>query len=215
MIKPGFRHIVTLSILLCAVLGIAQPAAARPLALHCSAYTQSGICSPAFALNQQLAIQPQVAFVWLRQNPSSAAAVVATVIWTSKPALVVLQFPEVWDGYQNWWNVGLVSNSALRGWVEQASLHDLSIIAPTPAGPPAAAWKTPFTATISSALPFVWIRSTASSEGPVVSTLFLGNRFTVLGTPQPEYDGRQWWWYVRAITSAGRSEGYIEQAAIN
>jgi len=160
-------------------------------------------------------IQPNVPFVWLRGDPSSSAEIRAEVVRSSLAILTVVKFPSAWDGYQNWWLVGSPNTTALTGWVEQASLLDTTAIAPTPTALDPAVWGTPFSATIRRGLPFVWIRSRPDSNGTILDTLVPNDRYTVLGTPEHVFDGRQWWWYVRkTYPSGGYTEGYIEEQSI-
>jgi hypothetical protein len=192
-------------------IGPPQPTAARPQQIQCGPYVQPGVCSPRFAKDQQVQIRSGVPFVWLRKEPSSSAQVVGTVVYSVGATLKVAEWPSRWDGYQNWWLVTPLPNSQVAGWVEQASLIDQAV---APDFSQRANWTAPFTGSIRGGVPFVWIRNAPDSYASVQATLLPWDRFTVLGTPQPVYDGRQWWWYVSARTLFGIRTGYVEQNSI-
>jgi hypothetical protein len=188
------------------VLFAAFGSAVRAVPFPCGAHDNPAGCEAVFGQGQELAIRPGLPFVWLRKSPSSSGEIAGTLVYSSAPSMTVVQGLSTFDGYQNWWLVALLSNPSLKGWVEQDSLVDP--INPTSAPP--AQWTTPFTATIRSGLPFAWIRSDAYSSASVLATLLPGDSFTVLN-PASDNDH---WWYIRATTSAGTKEGYIEQGSI-
>ncbi len=202
------------------LLGASQSAQARPNAIQCGPYVQPGICSPALHLGDSVVIRQGVPFIWLREVPSSNGTVVNTVFAWSNASLRVIGRDGHWDGYQSWYVVALVSDPLRGGWVEQASLKNaLDPIIPTvppatpnPSGKPL--WQVPMTASLNQSVPFAWLRTSPSSSAPTGLTIYPGATFTVLGIPNPVYDGVQWWWYVEARIMRGTIYGWLEQSSI-
>ncbi len=87
---------------------------------------------------------PNLPYVWLRAAPSSYASVVYTVYPTGFATLETTGYTQS-DGYQTWAEVYVISNSGIRGWVEQGSLVSAGqAVAPVTnwaASAPAPAWN--------------------------------------------------------------------------
>jgi hypothetical protein len=64
-------------------------------------------------------------YIWLRAAPSSYASPVYTVYPTGFATLETTGTTQ-WDGYQTWAEVYVITNPAIRGWVEQGSLVSAS-----------------------------------------------------------------------------------------
>lgn len=168
-------------------------------------------CRPAFNNAQTLRLKDNVPFVWLRAYPQSPV-ILTTVYPGGSASLEVYGDPNyqvsMFDGYQWWWLVSTYPNPTTLGWVEQASLIE-SWIPSTPTDPTQMAnWTTPMNGQVVPGVPFLWIRSTPSSVGQVVSTIPANGYLLILGAPQ--FDGVQWWWFVQDRFGAG----YVEQSRI-
>lgn len=179
-------------------------------------------CRPAYMIsNETVTIAKSVPFAWLRETPSSTAKPLATVhpgttLRMHSPANTPPQ--SHWDGYQWWWQVKDVNKGTI-GWVEQASLIYL-VTNPTPPAEPTedtsitrlATWSAPVQAQIESGISYVWLRA-APNEG-IVATIRAAQRFTLLSSPAPQFDGYQWWWAAELTSSQGTQMGWIEQGSV-
>ncbi len=204
----GIRFSVAVGIVsLLMALGLTLPAQAAAV---CKALDNPAACTPAFNANQQMSIKSGVPFIWLRNDAKSSAAVAHTVNYSTKARFVIEYSPSVYDGYQNWWLVHLVSDKSKAGWVEQSSLVGET----APESQSKANWTTTFKGGIRAGVPFIWIRTEASSSAPTLDTLWPGDSFLVFVKPEPINDGQQWWWFVSTQTEAGPKEGYVEQASL-
>jgi hypothetical protein len=206
----GVRYaVVVIVVMMLAALGSVVPASAASSV--CKPTDNPANCEAVFAANQNLAIKSGVPFVWLRKSPSSSAEVAYAVNYSAKTRFVIDYWPSVYDGYQNWWLVRLVSDKSKGGWVEQSSLVDATAPDNTPAK---ANWSTNFAGGIRAGVPFVWVRNAPNSSAGVLFTLLPGDPFIVLVDPQPIYDGRQWWWTITSPVPTSPKNGYVEQASI-
>jgi hypothetical protein len=75
-----------------------------------------------------------------------------------------------------------------------------------------AQWTVPQTGYVKPGVPFLWIRSTASSGAGLVAIIPADAALTIVGSPA--FDGVQWWWQVDYSTRVGIKTGYVEQALI-
>lgn len=75
--------------------------------------------APGWQPGDVVRVRAQVPFSWLRTTPSSQGAILFTVY---PPQQLILQQGPLHDGVQNWWQVTL-PNTAISGWVEEASLQ--------------------------------------------------------------------------------------------
>ena len=98
----------------------------------CGAYarpTAEWMCRTEMIPNQPLRLAAGIPFVWIRNAPSSTAAVLTTVYPSTAATMILLpdenQNASIsWDGYQWWWEVELYPAGGSRGWVEMASLSN-------------------------------------------------------------------------------------------
>ena len=154
----------------------------------------------------------------VRSAPTVNSGVVTTVppgttVGVSLKANLDLTHPNL-----PWYYVRLPDGT--KGWMRSDLLN---IIGPTPFGTtatptpnataghfvarPAAAWAAGTRLKINSAN--VWLRTSPSSQAGQVATLAFQNPVTATGSKH--FDGRQWWWQVRADWGA---VGWVEQALL-
>lgn len=156
-----------------------------------------------------------VPFAWLRQDPFSTGAVVATVpAGGAVQALVGANAEQVYDGTQ-WW--GYVISQRGQGWVELNSLElvpNLSLETPNAVSPQN--WQVNNVVRVKASVPFAWIRSDmngdASSAGDasnILGTYPSGTRFVIVAGANL---GRQIWWQVRDPNST--TVGFVEQSSL-
>ncbi len=160
--------------------------------------------------NGDFLVRSAVPFVWIRRTPFSTGDVMHTIYSGARvKALHVDQSPRSGlvhnDG--QWW--GYIGSAAGQGWVEVNSLVRDINTTPVPAGG-AQNWRVYNVVRVKASVPFVWLRSSASSDAPNSGQLPSRTTFTIMSSPQ--YDGTQWWWQVRE--ERGNRVGYIEQNAL-
>jgi len=183
-------------------------------AIQCGPYVEPGICSPRFHKGEVVFINSGVPFVWLRQIPNSAGGVVGTLWPTSRPSLIIIGDVSSWDGYQNWFLVGLISNPRIGGWIEQASLLGLPIVPTTSPVTTRATWTRPAYVTLNPRLTYGWFRAAPSSSAAPVLTVVPGVTFNLLAGPEAVFDGVQWWWPVSIRVGNTPMSGWLEQSSI-
>lgn len=199
----------------------------------------SAFCRYDLVLNDYYRVTPGLPFVWLRAEPSSTAAVRATVWPSTGASLVTVGGSAHWDGYQWWYEMATYPDGRGRGWVERVSLAQVvqqsapPVYTPVPfpatpipsfpatpvpmpgVGDPSievqANWRAPFDARVEAGVPFLWIRQSPNSGG-IVGTLGANAPFRVLGPAA--FDGRQWWWQVQAAIGSAHLVGWVEQGSI-
>ena len=172
-------------------------------------------CRPMYYTNQLLHLADGVPFAWIRSAPSSDAPVLTTIYPTSYASMkVVSECNTTWDGFQNWYQVHpYPMNTSIVGWVEQVSITAAAYSGYPPENPAELAqWTTPQTGYVKPGVPFLWIRSTASSDAHVVAIIPTGAALTIVGSAM--FDGVQWWWKVDYAARSVVKSGYVEQALI-
>jgi hypothetical protein len=152
-----------------------------------------------------------VPFAWLRQDPFSTGAVVATVpAGGSIQAVAGQNAEQVHDGTQ-WW--GYVSGRQTRGWVELNSIEQVTDAAPSPTPMTSVAerWSRNTVVRVKSSVPFAWIRGDLSESAPTILGTYLpGARLVIVAGPH--LGNSQVMWQVRDPNS--NIVGFIEQSSL-
>lgn len=160
--------------------------------------------------NGTFLVRSSVPFVWIRRSPFSTGDVMYVINPAARvKALHVDQTPNSGLVYNDgqWW--GYIGSSAGEGWVEVSSLVRDTNVTPVPANG-AQKWSVYNVVRVKANVPFVWLRSSASSDAPNSGQLPARTLFVIIGSPQN--DGTQWWWQVRE--ERGNRVGYVEQNAL-
>lgn len=166
--------------------------------------------SPYTDWNGDFLVRPAVPFVWIRRTPFSTGDVMYTIYTGARvKALHVDQQPNSGLTYNDgqWW--GYVGSTAGEGWIEVNSLVRDINVTPVPSNG-AQNWREFNVVRVKAGVPFIWLRSSASSDAPNSGQLPTRTQFVILSTPQ--YDGKQWWWQVRE--ERGNRVGYVEQNSL-
>jgi hypothetical protein len=190
----------------------------------------SGFCRYDLTGNDTYRVAPGVPFVWLRTEPSSHAAIRATIWPSAGASMVTVGGVARWDGVQWWYEVRTYPSGHVTGWVERVSLAQVvlnspPVLTPTPTPFPApppdgvsdpsieiqADWRPPFNARVEAGVPFLWMRE-APNAGRIIFTLPRNGAFRVIGPAA--YDGRQWWWQVSFGIGTTQYVGWVEQGSI-
>jgi len=170
-----------------------------------------------------------VPFIWLRNAALPQADIRATVRPGQTLIVQAGAQPTLDQFGQVWWLVRVPEINRI-GWVEQKSL----VLAPPTAQPsitntpqpsatptgtvaPSATpayraqpWIVPNVLFVKATVPYVWLRTRASSNAPVIDTVQLGGLVIVRGGPT--WDGVQYWWQVQSAYTG--KTGWVEEQAM-
>jgi len=168
-----------------------------------------------------LQAKPGIPFNWLRAAPSSFAFPIDYA--PNGDTLTVVSKKPQWDGVQFWWQVRR-ARGMVMGYVEQAFVgpvaQDSLTLTPIstavggvggPASTPPEAWQVGSVRAVKASIPFVWVRTTPSSDSPTRATILRG-WLAIIQDPAPRWDGLQWWWMVRI--PAFNTVGWVEQNSL-
>ena len=173
--------------------------------------------------NDTYRIRSDIPFAWLRSDPSSTAAPIATILHTTGASLITSAANTYWDGYQWWWQMTTYPRRDIKGWVEQSSMSQIVIesvtATPTIEGVNDASiqvlahWEAPFRAVLDTSenVSFAWVREQPAA-GNILYTIRANEPFQVTGSAG--HDGYQWWWPVEINTRKGLISGWVEQGSI-
>lgn len=173
---------------------------------HCPQTPTPGSGAANWSQGTVVTVKPSVPFVWFRAQPAPGSNPVHTVF--SNAALVVMSGPSQ-DNYGQWWWHMTDPRTYVYGWVEQNSVSQATAPPPTPTPVPTQ-WQTGDTVRVRSTVPFVWFRSTPSSNAGVIYTVGPGQ--TMFLQQGPLSDGVQNWWLV-ILPYSGR-QGWVEEGSL-
>jgi hypothetical protein len=164
-----------------------------------------------WAVGNVVRVRASVPFVYVRADPGSTQ-VAGTVLTGGRFVVLGDAMRDASIPTTFWRQVReAANNGATVGWVEEASLEFVRARANFRLPPlPGDFWRPGFIMRVKASLPFAWMRSTASSNAPIVYTLQPGATVT-LGSDLV-WDGVQNW---RAVGVRGTPyNGYIEESAL-
>jgi hypothetical protein len=185
-------------------LAIAASAVVGSAVQAAPSYLQAATPAPAaFTVGELLQIKPSVPFSWLRNLPASTAAVIDTAK-ANEFVIVASPAPQS-DGVQWWWAVRRGSGS-VTGWIEEQALQPAVNsptatatlapgVLPAPTLVPSTGWTNGTAVTITTGVPFIWIRTSPSSAAPVRVVAYR-NALLTIRDANPVSDGTQLWWLV-------------------
>jgi|GEM_PF-599645 len=162
-----------------------------------------------WAAGTLLSVKPTVRFVWLRSAPTSYSDVRGTIY--AGTLVNVRESTPTWDGAQWWWSLNVPSLNIYGVWVEQNSLQFAGPSATTAPNITPAPWTTSSAVVVGGAVPYVWLRTSPSSNGNVVATAHSTNWLAVANSA-PHWDSVQWWWLVQQLPNG--SAGWVEQNSL-
>lgn len=146
-----------------------------------------------------------VPFVWFRGQPFPGNAPIHTVF--RGVDLVVMGGPSQ-DSYGQWWWLVRDPRYSVLGWVEQ---NTVELVGSTPNPNPApSGWKSGDTVQVRYSVPFVWLRSTPSSNAPAIYTVGPGQVMFLQDGPLS--DNVQNWW--RVILPYSGVSGWVEEGSL-
>jgi len=167
-------------------------------------------------------VRPEIPFVWVRRGPASNRSVIQTIY--SNYDVTVVDGQAIWDGVQWWWLVTTAKNTL--GWVEQESLllaqtpgttRATAKPRATPAALPPPDWSLGTLVTTNRQGLIVWLRSEPNSYAEVAATVGYTLRLVVygpaIGSDRFQWDGVQWWVYVRTDVHVP-SYGWVETKSL-